>query len=154
MLINLLFSFLKSVFVSCSATGSLSITTADNFLNPEVIIKPFEISCVENGGSGAIEIVRRGPEEIRDCVLPIVDVTLLRQELEAARRQGELNTVSKRYCEAVPLIKQCMRDLYITFTPCLNSEQKATMKGFLNKTTTMLDFFCRNGGDHIASKYA
>lgn len=106
--------------------------------------------CEKNGGVGAYDAAKKGSAELFNCVKGLVNFTLLKEEMDAARPTGDLDEVFKKYCRKKPILKNCMANFTASIEPCLEPEERDNRKIVHNITEKILNFVCFKEGDRIA----
>jgi hypothetical protein len=106
--------------------------------------------CEENGGPGSYDAVKNAGSSFFDCVKDLVNLTLLKEEMDKARPTGDLDEVFKKYCRKKPILKSCMANFTTAIEPCLEPEERVNKKIVHNITDKILNFICFKEGDRIA----
>ncbi|KAH8394398.1 hypothetical protein KR222_002311 [Zaprionus bogoriensis] len=94
--------------------------------------------------------IQRAGEQLSQCVTGLVNITVVLNEVERARPNGDLDVVFESYCRRLPNMTNCMREFNAALLPCLTREERAhnaMMQRIINK---LLDFVCYKNGDQIA----
>ncbi|XP_012270782.1 27 kDa hemolymph protein [Orussus abietinus] len=106
--------------------------------------------CDKYGGPKAFENALAGQEQLQHCVAGLVNVTVLQNEMEKAKPEGELDTVFKNYCRKSPLFKNCLNNFANSLEPCFTEKERDSRKIIQNVTDSLLNFICFKEGDRIA----
>lgn len=156
------FTFSVESIPILSPAGSLSLTTAQNQVPKDAmadvitnLVKRIGEDCKKNGGPDAFETFKQIPKHFEDCISPIVNVTILGQDIQlAAAKEVKIDTIFKKYCNKIPDVKKCVQNATNSIGLCLEPKEKETPKIIQNIFDSLLDFVCHNEGEHIQSKYA
>ncbi|XP_058800783.1 27 kDa glycoprotein-like [Phymastichus coffea] len=106
--------------------------------------------CEKNGGPNAYETAKAAGSNVVNCVKDLVDLNVLKQEMDAARPTGDLDEVFKKYCHKKPILKGCVTNFTDAIEPCLDPVERENKKIVLNITEKILNFVCFKEGDRIA----
>ena len=109
--------------------------------------------CEKNGGTEAYENAKKAITELYGCASSLVNVTLLKQEMEEARPKGDLDEVFKKYCRKKPTLRKCILTATSAIEPCLEAEEAKNQKIVENVFDKILNFTCFKEGDRIARKF-
>lgn len=109
--------------------------------------------CEQNGGPDAYAKVEAATEELKTCVGSLVNVTVIQEEVEEAKKTGSLDIVFGKYCAKIPEFDGCVHKYTDVSEICLDAKQKEGKKVMLNVTKSLSEFVCHKSGDRIASKY-
>lgn len=85
-----------------------------------------------------------------DCIQNIVNFTSIGDEIEAAKPNGNLDTVFNKYCNRRDEAIKCVEDYTESLDPCLTDEEKKQKIVFVNITKSLLEFTCHENGNQIA----
>lgn len=85
-----------------------------------------------------------------DCIQTIVNFTTIGDEIEAAKPNGNLDTVFNKYCNKRDDALKCIEDYTESLDPCLTAEEKDQKIVFVNITKSLLQFICHENGNQIA----
>lgn len=118
----------------------------------ENVKNQFKNKCDKNGGPDVYDKVLKANDEIQNCIKGLVNMTELQDEIEKAKPTGDLDIVFKKYCMKKPTLKKCITDFTSTLEPCLETQERDTVKIALNVTDSLLNFICHKEGDRIACK--
>ncbi|XP_008559865.1 27 kDa hemolymph protein [Microplitis demolitor] len=116
----------------------------------ENVKNQFKNKCDKNGGPDVYDKVLKANDEIQNCIKGLVNMTELQDEIEKAKPTGDLDIVFKKYCMKKPTLKKCITDFTSTLEPCLETQERDTVKIALNVTDSLLNFICHKEGDRIA----
>ncbi|GLH14228.1 27 kDa hemolymph protein [Gryllus bimaculatus] len=123
---------------------------ASNVPSEEEAKELLKNKCERLGGAGAYERVETAQEDFKSCVMSLVNVTELQQEMEEAKPTGDLDTVFRKYCRKSPIFTDCINNFTATLDPCLEEREKESKKIVQNITESLLGFLCFKEGDRIA----
>lgn len=105
--------------------------------------KWIEEKCEKNRGSA-----KNVPKYFLNCVRS------LKTDEETFPHEITVNeTVVKKFCNVVPGIETCMKNITVALTPCLETEEKGSIDILLNVTNSLMEFICMKEGEDLASKY-
>ncbi|CAK9818251.1 27 kDa hemolymph protein [Anthophora quadrimaculata] len=114
----------------------------------EEVKKLFEQKCEKNGGKYQ-EVVDTS-QKLLNCLQSFVQISELTKEMEKYKPTGDLDVVFKNYCRKTPVLKECVTNYTTVVEPCLDPEERETVKIVRNITDSLLDFMCYKEGDRIA----
>lgn len=85
-----------------------------------------------------------------ECGQKIVNLTVLPEEIEKAKPNGNLDTVFNKYCNKRNDALDCVDEFTKSMDPCLTSEEKDQKVVLINITKSLLEFVCHENGNQIA----
>ncbi|KAH8394443.1 hypothetical protein KR222_005710 [Zaprionus bogoriensis] len=94
--------------------------------------------------------IEKAALKLNNCISGLANMTALREEMEAARPIGELDTVFHKYCLRAPKAEDCVREFTEKVKPCLSTEEKRQKDVIMRIGSSLLGFACSRGGDQIA----
>ena len=106
--------------------------------------------CQDNGGETAYSDSEAAGKNMESCVRGLVNVTKLQEEIEAAKPNGELDTVFRQYCNKSPILKDCVANFTNTVQNCFTPKERENIRLVQNITDSLLNFVCFKEGDRIA----
>ncbi|CAG9132781.1 unnamed protein product [Plutella xylostella] len=106
--------------------------------------------CQKNKADGSAQQVEAAGNDFLKCFGDIIDPKTLRDEIEAAKPNGALDEVFKKYCAKSAQLKTCVHTLTGTISPCLDAGARQHLPLLDNGTDQLLDFVCYKDGDRIA----
>lgn len=112
--------------------------------------KLLEEKCKKMGHPEAFEAAKNAKDEVQKCVLNLVNITELKEEMEIAKPTGDLDVVFRKYCRKSPDLQNCITNFTATVDPCLNEQEKETKHLMQNITDSIVKFICYKEGDRIA----
>ncbi|XP_046388825.1 27 kDa hemolymph protein-like [Ischnura elegans] len=112
--------------------------------------KVLEEKCRQLGGDDAVRDATLAKDRLVECAQSLVNVSELQHEIDANKRNGELDTVFKKHCRKVPTFQECLHNFTTAIDPCLKEEERVTKNLMHNLTDAMLGFVCFKEGDRIA----
>ncbi|XP_071444692.1 27 kDa hemolymph protein-like [Hetaerina americana] len=135
-----------------NSTGSEEDMEDLNFHDPnfEDGQKVLEEKCRQLGGEAAVQGAMLAKDRLVECAQSLVNVTQLQGEIDANKRNGELDTVFKKHCRKVPRFQECLQNFTVSIDPCLKEEERVTKSLLFNVTDALLGFVCYKEGDRIA----
>ena len=85
-----------------------------------------------------------------ECLTSLVNVTLLKEEMEIARPTGDLDTVFNKYCNKKSIAVECVSNFTNSVEPCLEPEEIKQKIVLTKVIQDLLKFVCYKDGNHIA----
>lgn len=85
-----------------------------------------------------------------ECAQKIVNVSLLMEEIEKAKPNGNLDTVFNKYCNKRNEAIECVEKFTTSLDPCLTQEERDQKVVFVNISKSLLEFICHENGNQIA----
>lgn len=85
-----------------------------------------------------------------ECLTNLVNVTLLKEEIEIARPTGDLDTVFSKYCNKKGIALECVHNFTNSVEPCLEPEEFQQKTVLTKIIQDLLKFVCYKDGNHIA----
>ncbi|KAJ2938251.1 hypothetical protein O0L34_g17593 [Tuta absoluta] len=164
----LLAAFLTGLLSLACAQSEPSVDDVYNNLPPELqgklnasdveVLKNksqelFKEKCEKNGGPEAYESAQKAYEKFPTCVkdsLGLDDPKKLQEEIEAAKPNGAVDEVFKKYCQKTPEAKQCFKDMAESVKPCFKLDEQKNMQVVYNISEQLAEFICFKDGDRIA----
>ncbi|XP_022123654.2 27 kDa hemolymph protein [Pieris rapae] len=110
----------------------------------------FRRTCVRNGAEDKAPEAEAALDTFVDCIKAQIDPDTVKSEIEAARPNGAVDEVFKKYCDKKPAFKSCMTGLFNGVYPCLSADVRGHLDSDNNATDRFLDFICHNDGERIA----
>ncbi|XP_038210359.1 27 kDa hemolymph protein-like [Zerene cesonia] len=107
-------------------------------------------TCTENGAADKIDQVEESIKNFVDCFKGLFNFETLKNEIEAAKPNGALDEVFKKYCAKSPQLKTCIHTLTEGVTPCLPANIRDNLGAGKNVSDQLIDFVCYKDGDRIA----
>jgi len=124
---------------------SVNITAAK-----EQAEKKFREKCKAKGHEEVADEILDLKEATIKCAESIVNVTVLTEELDEAKKTGSMDEVFGKYCKKREDMLKCVDEGIEKVKKCLDDDEKESMKMILNTTSTILDFACFKDGDRLA----
>ncbi|KAJ9601412.1 hypothetical protein L9F63_000436, partial [Diploptera punctata] len=112
--------------------------------------KLLEEKCKKLGHPEAFETARNGKDELQKCIMNLVNITELTEEMELAKPTGDLDVVFRKYCRKSPDLQNCVTNFTASLDPCLNDQEKESKHLVLNISDSIVKFICYKEGDRIA----
>ncbi|KAF2904644.1 hypothetical protein ILUMI_01528 [Ignelater luminosus] len=109
-----------------------------------------KLKCKKNGGADAFDKLEAAKTQLMECIQSNFNFTQIQEEVDASRKTGSMDEVFARYCLKVPIVEACVKNLTDTVKPCLEEEEKSSLKLLLNITNSLANFACYKDGDRIA----
>ncbi|XP_041975994.1 27 kDa hemolymph protein-like [Aricia agestis] len=139
----------KAILVAVLAVGVLAeyeLTDAQRQQMRELLRQ----TCKKNGNEDKADAVEATVKNFAECVKTLFNPDTIKQEIEAAKPNGELDEVFKKYCAKSPQLKTCIHTLTTGVTPCLDAKVRDHIAYVDNSTDSLIDFLCYRDGDRIA----
>lgn len=129
------------------------------------------LKCEKNGGVDAFDkldvnifyiiwvnfkiliFLQAAKNQLVECIQSNFNFTQIQEEVDKSRKTGSMDEVFAKYCLKVPVVEACVKNLTDTVRPCLEEEEKSSLKLLLNITDSLASFACYKDGDRIASMY-
>ena len=137
---------LKITGVSNPISNNPDVTAIPAFKQIKNVLKP---KCDKNGSAGAFEKVDRAMYEITECIQNFVGMGQQSEEMERYALNKDLHLVFKNYCRNTPVFKKCVSNFTVAIEPCLDPQEKDSIKVIENVIDALLSFICFKDGDHI-----
>ncbi|CAH1404820.1 unnamed protein product [Nezara viridula] len=110
----------------------------------------FRDKCLKTGTNETYENATLAKQQFELCVSSLVDIKVLKEEINAAKPTGDLDIVFKKYCHKTPILKSCISDLLVGYEGCLKPEERGDVYILQNITDSLMNFVCFKEGDRIA----
>ncbi|CAG4977455.1 unnamed protein product [Colias eurytheme] len=107
-------------------------------------------TCTKNGAADKIDEAENSIKNFVDCVKTLFNFETLKNEIEAAKPNGALDEVFKKYCAKSPELKTCIHTLTEGVSPCLPVNIRDNINSGKNASDQLIDFVCYKDGDRIA----
>ncbi|CAH0555894.1 unnamed protein product [Brassicogethes aeneus] len=118
---------------------------------PEDVEKKFKEKCEQNGADPSIvDNWKENHESLKSCMEKYVNVTILQEELEEAKKTGAMDEVFGRYCGKYGDIHQCFADVTGDVRKCLNHKEAGAFNITLTAIGELKEFLCYKDGDRMA----
>jgi len=107
--------------------------------------------CIKVSGSdAAFEEAAQGGQKLNECLMHLINVTALQEEIEKATPIGELDTVFNKYCRKRETAVECVKNFTESIEPCLEQQERENKKIVIDVFTSLVSFACEKDGDNIA----
>ncbi|KAJ0179737.1 hypothetical protein K1T71_004328 [Dendrolimus kikuchii] len=140
----------KAIVIAFLAVGVLGDEYKVSDVHRDQMRALLRTQCKKNGAEDKVESVEQAGQVFVDCVKEIINVEILKDEIEAAKPTGSLDEVFKKYCDKSPKLKTCWHNLLDGVMPCLDATAQEQIGSAKNGTDQLIDFLCYKDGDRIA----
>lgn len=89
---------------------------------------------------------------LQTCFQNFINPSVLKDEVEAAKKTGSMEEVFGKYCRKRPQLIPCVQNFTNSLRPCLNDEEKNALNISIDIMKQLGEFVCYRDGDRIASK--
>ncbi|XP_047986045.1 27 kDa hemolymph protein-like isoform X1 [Leguminivora glycinivorella] len=110
----------------------------------------FKDKCAKNGGPDAFGNAEKAFINFKSCMEGLVVTSELEKEIEAAKPNGKMDEVFKKYCAKKPQFKNCFKEAVEAARPCFSADEQKNLKIVYNVTEQLAEFVCFKDGDRIA----
>ncbi|XP_063532518.1 27 kDa hemolymph protein-like isoform X1 [Cydia strobilella] len=128
--------------------GKVDKTQLDEIKNKSAAA--FKDKCAKNGGPDAFGNAEKAFINLKSCMEGLVVTSELEKEIEAAKPNGKMDEVFKKYCAKKPQFKECFKVAVEAARPCFSSDEQKNLKIVYNVTEQLAEFVCFKDGDRIA----
>ncbi|NP_001036878.1 27 kDa glycoprotein precursor [Bombyx mori] len=133
----------KTVLITIFAAGVL----ADDFSQITAVVTS---QCTKNNAEDKVPEVEAALRTFGNCLKGLVDLNVLKTEIEEAKPNGALDEVFKKYCDKSAQLKGCISSVLQGVRPCVGNEYANHINDAQNSTNQLIDFVCYKDGDRIA----
>lgn len=110
--------------------------------------------CIKVSGSdAAFEEAQQAVQTLTACIQDLVNITVIKQEIDEATPKGELETVFNKYCRKKQIAIDCVASFTESIDPCLEPKERENKKTIVDIATGLVNFVCHKDGDQIACKF-
>lgn len=140
--------FKKNLPAGIEIPGSLQNVTLPTLDDIKKVMKD---KCQKvTGNEDAYNAIVTGADELKSCTSGLIDAEVLREEIEKAQPNGELDTVFNKYCRKRDVAIKCMENFTSLLEPCLQPKEIEGKRTFVKIFKNLLNFVCYKDGDQIA----
>ncbi|XP_057655861.1 27 kDa hemolymph protein-like [Diorhabda carinulata] len=121
-----------------------------NLPNAEDIEKILKEKCEKNGAPNAVDLIKEEQQNIQSCLESYVNVTIVEEELENAKKNGSMDEVFAKYCKKWPDILACLDNTTAIARTCMDEREEDAFNKTLNIVNDLQNFMCFKDGDRLA----
>lgn len=137
--------------------GNLNVDLPDdidfnstNLPTAEDIEKVLKEKCEKNGAPNAVDLIKEEQANIQICIEGYVNVTVVQEELEVAKKTGSMDEVFVKYCKKWPDILACLDNTTAIARTCMDEKEEDVFNKTLNLLNDLQNFMCFKDGDRLA----
>ncbi|KAG5898151.1 hypothetical protein JTB14_034007 [Gonioctena quinquepunctata] len=123
---------------------------ATNLPGVEQVEKVLRDKCAEKGSADTIDLLKEEQKNAQQCVEAYINMTVVQEELEEAKKTGSMDEVFAKYCKKWPDIYTCFDNATVLARQCMREKEEASFNKTLEILAELQEFSCFKDGDRLA----